>query len=161
MVGWLFAGIAFADNIDLSWTNPTGTEVCTDDGPLDNWAGTRIWQLVTEINDPNVTNYQITGALPGEYLYVSTAFDTDDEESRLSGSASKTVTSFMASTGATVYQAVSISNAWWLLPVGTMSSDTECIVGTSANDKYAVPTSAVSWSPGTTVRPLLVFSDCQ
>ena len=101
----------------------------------------------------------LNGKLPGDYQYVATSYTTDGEESRVSGKAEKTVTQFTAATGTVVYQPVSITNGFWLLPVGTVSADVECIINQNVNGKYAVPTTSVSWSPGVVPKPLVV-SDC-
>jgi len=150
---------ALADDVILDWTNPTGQEQCTDAGPLTTLAGTRIWQLVAEIDDPATTTVTLNGKLPGDYQYVATSYTTDGEESRVSGKAEKTVTTFTAAMGAMVYQPVSIANGFWLLPVGTVSADVECIVNQNVNGKYAVPTTSVSWSSGVIPKPLVV-ADC-
>ena len=148
-----------ADDVKLDWTNPTGQEQCTDAGPLTTLAGTRIWELVAEIDDPATTTVTLNGKLPGDYQYVATSYTTDGEESRVSGKAEKTVTQFTAATGAVVYQPVSIANGFWLLPVGTVSADVECIINQNVNGKYAVPTTSVSWSSGVVPKPLVV-ADC-
>ncbi len=161
VLAWLAgAELVRADDVTLTWTNPTGQEQCTEAGPLTTLAGTRIWELVAEIDDPAATTVTLNGKLPGEYQYVATSYTTDGEESRVSGKTTKTVTEFMAVAGATAYQVVTINNGFWLLPIGTVSADTECIVNQSVNGKYAIPTSSVSWSPGATARPVLVVSDC-
>lgn len=148
-----------AEDITLSWTNPTGTESCTNAGPLTTLAGTRIWQLVAEINDPAATTATLNAKLPGDYQYVATSYTTDGEESRVSGKTTKTVASFIAVAGAVAYQPVSINNGFWLLPVGTVRADVQCITTQTVNGKYAVPSDSVSWSPGVVPRPLVV-ADC-
>ena len=150
---------AQADDVVLDWTNPTGTEQCSDAGPYTNPGGTAIWQLVEDITDPEQTSTTLVGYTPGIYKFVATSYDTEGVSSRVSGYAEKTVTSFMALAGAVVYQPVSITNGWWLLAVGTLSEDVECIVAERTRDKYAVPVSSVSWSPGVVPKPLVV-ADC-
>ena len=152
--------VAVADDVTLSWNNPTGQEQCTDVGPLTDLAGTRIWELVAEIDDPATTTVTLNGKLPGDYQYVATSYTTDGQESRVSGKTGKTVTTFSAAAGSVVYQVVTISNGFWLLPIGTASGDVECITSQSVNGKYAIPTSSVSWSPGATARPVIVVADC-
>lgn len=151
---------ALADDVTLTWTNPTGQETCTDGGPLTNAAGTRIWQLVADINDPNATSYVIPNMVPGTYQYVATTYDTDGDESRVSGKATKVVESFMAPAGSTVYQPVSISSGFWMIPMGTLSADTACDATQRANNYYRVPVSAVTWNQGTTARPVFVVAEC-
>jgi hypothetical protein len=148
-----------ADDVVLSWTLPTGTEQYSDAGPYTNPGGTKIWQLVEDITDPEQDTITLAGYTPGVYKFVATAYDTEGVSSRVSGQAEKTVTSFKALAGAVVYQPVSITNGWWLLPVGTVSEDVECIVAERTRDKYAVPVSSVSWSPGVVPKPLVV-ADC-
>lgn len=158
---WLAtATVTRAEDISLSWTNPTGQETCTNAGELTTLAGTRIWQLVAEINDPTATSFVLPAMPPGEYQYVATSFTTDGEESRVSGKTTKTVASFVAAAGAPVYQVVTINNAFWLVPIGTVAAETACITEQTVNGKYAIPNTAVSWSPGSTARPVLVVTDC-
>lgn len=148
-----------AADVVLSWTNPTDTEQCTAGGPYDNPAGTRIWRLIADIPDPTADAFTLVGYKPGNYTFVATSYSTDGTGSRISGEADKTVTTFTAVAGAIVYQPVSITNGFWLLPVGTISADVECIVNQNVNGKHAVPTTSVSWSQGVVPKPLVV-ADC-
>ena len=166
-LGLLALGIvsqaAHGDDITLSWTNPTQTETCTNAGPLTNPAGTRIWMLVADIPDPeqNITSYVIEDQLPGTYDFVATTYDTDGSESRVSGKATKEVTSFIAPSGSTVYQAVTIASGFWFVPMGTVAADTDCDVNTVANGRYRIPIDSVTWNPGVDARPVVVFANCQ
>ena len=151
------ATMAFAGDVTLNWTNPTKGETCTDAGAI-TLTGVRIWQLVAQIDNPSQTSYVVNALKPGEYLFAATALDDQDNESRISGRASKTVDSFVAKVGAQVYQSVSIKGGYWLLPVGTIKTETACDITQSVNGKYAVPLSAVDFT-GTT-EPLVVLADC-
>lgn len=156
----LGAELVRAEDVSLSWTNPTGEESCTAAGPLTDLAGTRIWQLVAEIDDPTAESVVLPAMLPGSYQFVATSYTESGSESRVSGTASKTVATFTAVAGSPVYQVVTIKNGFWLLPIGTVSGDTACIVGQTVNGKYAIPNTAVNWSAGATARPVLVVADC-
>lgn len=156
----LTAELVKAEDIQLSWTNPTGQEQCTSAGELTDLAGTRIWQLVAEVDDPLATSFVLPAMPPGSYQYVATSYTTSGSESRVSGKTMKTVESFTAAAGNTVYQVVTITNGFWLLPIGTVTSEVVCIVEQTVNGKYAIPNTAVSWSPGSTARPVLVVTDC-
>lgn len=160
VLAWLAgAELVRAEDVTLTWTNPTETEQCTSGGVYMNPAGTRIWQLVQDVADPDTSTFTLTGYKPGAYTFVATSYDTEGVGSRISGHTEKTVTSFTAAAGATVYQPVSITNGFWLLPVGTVTSDIECIVEQTVNGKYAIPSTGVSWSQGVIPKPLVV-ADC-
>jgi hypothetical protein len=167
VVIWLFWGakLVYAGEVTLSWTNPVEQEQCTNAGPLPDLKGTRIYELVAETTDPALTAVTLTGKLPGEYTYVATAYVLDEEgnpvESRTTTNTVKTITEFKALAGATVYQVVTISNGFWLLPVGTVPVDTACNVNSVVNGKYGVPVDAIEWSPGTSARPIVVVADCE
>ena len=148
---------AHADDVTLTWTNPTGQETCSDAGPLTTLAGTRIWQLVAEINDPDAVTFTIPDQLPGEYSYVATSFTTDGEESRVSGKATKTVETFVV-TVETIYTVVRTNNRFLLLPAGTVPLGTPCDVDNSVNGKYAVDTDEVTWTGN--IRPQVVVAEC-
>lgn len=153
------------EEVTISWDNPVAQETCTDGGPLTDLKGVKVYELVGQTMDPALTEVTLTGYKPGEYRFVATAYvldaDGNEVESRTTASVTKTVTSFAAPAGATVYQVVTITNDFLFLPVGTVSADTECITSVSVKGKYPIPTTAVSWSPGTTVRPVLVVTDCE
>lgn len=150
--------ISQAEEVTLTWTNPTGQETCSDAGPLSDLAGTRIWQLVAEINDPTSESFVIPGLLPGEYQYVATSFTDSGEQSRISGSATKMVTEFTVTEG-TVKTVVRTDNRFLLLPVGTVPLGTSCDVENSVNGHYAVPRDQVTWSGN--VQPQVVVAECQ
>lgn len=149
------------EDINLSWTNPTGTFTLADAGPYTNPAGTKIYMEVAEVADPNATSYVLADMKPGTYRFVAVSYDTEGVASPVSNEAEKVVTSFKAPAGATVHQIVTINNAIWLLPIGTVTADTECITEQSVNGMYAVPVDAITWSPGSTARPPIVVANCQ
>jgi hypothetical protein len=153
--------LIFAETITLSWTNPTETITYTPAGPYTNPAGTRIWMLVADVNDPDATSFTLSSQPPGEYIFVATSYDDEGHESQVSGKATKTVSSFKALANSTVYQVVTIKNGFWTLPIGTLSADTECIVDHMVNGKYAVPQDNVVWAEGSSARPPLVVADCE
>lgn len=159
-LAWLFVGNARAGEVTLSWAAPDGGESCTPStGPIevDHY---RIWLLVDETVGP-VTSWSMSGLEPGEYTYTGQTVAVDGLQSRLAVEATKTVTSLTTIAGSQVFQPVSINNAFWLLPVGTARAGTECIVNQTTNGLYAIPNTEVDWSSGTSVRPLLVVTDCQ
>lgn len=149
------------ESITLSWTNPTSTFTLTDAGPYTNPAGTKIYLLMDSTTDPTATTLTLPKMKPGTYEFVAVAVDDQGETSPISGATTKTVTSFKALAGSTVYQVVTIKDGLWTLPIGTLSLDTECIPEQQVNDKYAVPQSNVNWAPGSTARPPLVVADCE
>ena len=151
----------FGEDISLSWSNPTETFTMTTAGAYTNPAGTKIYMEVAEIADPVATSYVLPDMKPGTYRFVAVSYDTEGVASPVSTEAEKVVTSFKALAGATVHQIVTINNAIWLLPIGTVDADTECITEQSVNGMYAVPVDAITWSPGSTARPPLVVANCQ
>lgn len=160
VVLWLvLGGRAKADEVTLTWTNPTDNEQCTAGGTYDNPAGTRIWQLVADITDPTESTFTLPGYLPGDYTFVATSYSTDGVGSRISGEAEKTVTAFTAAAGSMVYQVVSISGGFWLLPVGTLDVDEGCNVDHQVNGKYSVPVASVTMTNPAS-RPIVVVADC-
>jgi hypothetical protein len=162
IVLWLAFGakLALAGDNTLTWKKPTETESCTNAGPLTNLAGTRIWQLVADIPDPDIETYTIEDQLPGTYEYVATSYDETGAESRVSGKATKTVDSFIAVAGSQAYQPVMISNGWWMIPMATMDADTECDVTQNANGYYRVPPGSYTWLDGSTARPVMLVAEC-
>lgn len=143
---FLVVASANAGNAVLTWTNPTGKEVCTNvTDPLEQ-AGTRIWQLVADINDITVTTATITGLLPGDYSYISTAYDVEGIESRVSGSATKTVEPLTVAVE-TVYTIVKTEEGFFALPTSdTVPVGTACDINNTVNGLYAVPRAAVVWA---------------
>jgi hypothetical protein len=153
-------GSALAGEISLTWSNPDRQVTEVDAGPLTNLAGTRVWELVGEV-DETQTSVVLPAKPPGEYTYVATSFTADGTQSRISNMATKTVVTFQALAGSTAYQVVTISTGFWMIPMATMTTDTECDATQSANGMYRVPTAAVTWNPGTTARPVMLVAVCE
>jgi len=149
---------AEAGDAALSWTNPTSQEACTDAGPLPNLAGTRIYRLVAEIADPAAQSWTDTGLLPGTYQYVATSYTEDGANSRLSGTTTKEVTTFVAPAGAFAYGISQTRDIIVLQPVGTLRAETACSTAMSVNGRYRVPRDAVDWIGS--LRPEVVFAEC-
>lgn len=147
---------ARADPVTLTWVNPTNGETCVDAGAI-TIDGVNIWQRVAQLTPPT-QSHVLTGYKPGSYTFASSAFNASGE-SRISNIVQKDVTAFIATAGSNVYQPVSITNGLWLLVVGTVTADIECIVDQTVNGKYAIPTTGVSWSTGVIPKPLVV-ADC-
>jgi hypothetical protein len=149
------------EGITLSWVNPVSTFNMVDAGPYTNPSTTRIYMLVDEVPHP-ATTITLPKMKPGTYEFVAVAVDDQGESSPVSGVATKTVTSFKALAGSTVYQVVTIKDGVWTLPIGTLNLDTECIPDQQVTDKYAVPQQGnIDWAPGSTARPPLVVADCE
>lgn len=154
----LIAGKALADPVTLTWEAPTEAESYVPAGPLTGLAGTRIWVMVAEIPDPDVTEYVITGLAPGSYYYKATAFTEDGNESRMSATATKVVEALTAAAGTPVKTVVRTRDAFILLPVGTTSEAVTCDPANGIKGHYAVPRDSVTWSG--TVRPQVVVAEC-
>ena len=80
----------------LTWTAPTQND---DGSPLTDLAGYKLYSgttpgnytLLTTINNPSVTTFQVDNLAPGTYYFVATAFSAAGVESSYSGMATKTI----------------------------------------------------------------------
>jgi hypothetical protein len=151
--------VANAEDITLTWQNPTETFTMAPAGPYENPAGTRIYMEVANVESPTADSYVIPDMKPGTYRFVAVSYDTEGVASPTSAEAEKTVTSFVAAAGSTAYQVVSISGGFWLLPVGTVDAETACNLDQQVNGKYAVPIDAVTMTNPSS-QPLVVVADC-
>ena len=157
IAGMLLVSQARAENITLTWAESSGSESCTPADPGGPVVGYRIYQMIADVG--NVTSHVLTGLVPGDYVYTASAYN-DDAESRLTLPVTRTATTFMALAGSTVYEVVTIENAFWLLPVGNVTENVECVLEQSVNGKHAIPVDGVTWSAG--VQPkLMVVADCE
>lgn len=161
-----------ADDVILSWTNPTGTEVTSPGPAYTNPGGTRIWQMVADIPDPGqaIESHVLSAVKPGTYDYVATTYDDQGVESRLSGKTTKTVTAWVVTD--TRARIVAKTNSSVILSVvGTVPLGTACdvfleITGPVYGDDgitieprafYAVDPDLVTF---TGVRDVLVVAEC-
>ena len=147
------ADYACAEDITLTWTNPTQQETCTDSGTT-TIDGINIWQLVATIDAP-ATEYVIPAQKPGTYTYGATAFNADGE-SRLSGIVEKTATAFTV-TDERAYIVAKTNGRFLLLVVGTVPLGTPCDPEVSVNGYHSVPIDAVTF---TGVRDVIVVASC-
>lgn len=147
-----------ADNVSLSWTNPDMTEQCSPGTTYTNPGGTRIWQLVADIPDPEqaITSYVIPGMKPGTYQYVATTYDDQGVESRVSGKAEKVVTDFGV-VDQRVYIVAKIPGNFLLLVVGTAPLGTPCNPNIEVNGMNAIPIDEVIF---TGARDVIVVAKC-
>jgi hypothetical protein len=158
MISLAFPPPAKADDITLSWTNPTDTVVESPGPAYTNPGGTRIWQLVAEIPDPEqaITSYVIPGMKPGTYQYVATTYDDQGVESRVSGKAEKVVTDFGV-VDERVYIVAKITGNFLLLVVGTAPLGTPCNPDIEVNGMNAIPIDEVTF---TGARDVIVVAKC-
>jgi len=156
---WL-AGPSFAEDVTLTWEEPTASETCTASTDPPDAAKYRIYQLVAEVPAP-ATEYTFTSMLPGEYSYVASTVNSEDVEGRSSPVATKSVTSFQALAGSPVYQPVSIDTGFWMIPMGTVTADVDCDITQRVNEFYRIPIDAVTWSAGVDAEPVLVVASCK
>lgn len=157
---WVIAliSIAFptnssADDITLSWTNPTNQETCTDGGAT-TIDGINIWQKIATIDAP-ATEYVIPDKKPGVYTYGATAFNADGE-SRLSGVVEKTVTAFSV-VDERAYIVAKTNGRFLLLVVGTVPLGTSCDPDTEVNGYNSVPIESVTF---TGAQDVIVVAKC-
>ena len=154
----LFASTCRAEDVTLTWNNPTEIVESVTAGPYENPAGTRIWQLVADIADPDITTVTLLGYEPGTYTFVATSYDTEGVSSdRISGESEKIVEKMVVTNG-TAFIMARVTNAIVLLVAGTVPIDTECIVEQTINGLYAVPAS--TFIPTTDADPVLVLAEC-
>jgi len=101
----------------------------------------------------------------GTYYIAITAIDSNGEESAYSNEVVKTqpagpLPPVVITQDQTVFNVIKQPNRFVLLPIGTVPSGTVCDPNQSVNGYGAVPTDAVVWSPGSTVRPVVVVARC-
>ena len=145
---------ALAEDVTLTWSNPTEQESCVDAGPT-TIDGVNIWQLIATVDYP-VEDFVIEDQLPGTYTYTATAFNASGE-SRNSGHTTKTVSEFVT-IATTVYYPVPQPNSILPVDVGSVPLGTPCNPDLKVGDYYAVDRAAVSWVGN--VQPLLVVAEC-
>lgn len=153
IAGGLMMQKAMAEDITLSWQNPTQQETCTDSGTT-TIDGINIWQKIATIDSP-ASSYVIPAMKPGSYTYAATAFNADGE-SRLSGITTKDVVSFGV-VDERAYIVAKTAGKFLLLVVGTVPLGTACDVDTEVNGMNAVPIEAVTF---TGARDVLVVAQC-
>ena len=154
----LFLSLAFppkakAEDVTLSWTNPTEAESCTNAGST-TIDGVNIWQLVGTIPSANTT-YTITAVKPGSYTYAATAFNSDGE-SRLSGVTTKDVVGF-AVVDTRAYIVAKIPGRFLLLVVGNVPLGTACDPDVEVNGMNVVPVDQVTF---TGAHDVVVVAKC-
>lgn len=147
------ADYACAEDITLTWTNPTQQETCTEAGAT-TIDGINIWQKVATIDSP-ATEYVIPAMKPGTYTYGATAFNADGE-SRLSGVVEKVVEGFTV-VDERAYIVAKTAGRFLLLVVGTVPLGTPCDTETEVNGFNAVPVDAVTF---TGVEDVIVVAEC-
>lgn len=171
MIGLLFP-VAEAEDVTLSWTNPTGTEITSPGPAYTNPGGTRIWQLIAEIPDPtqSIDTYTIPALKPGSYDFAATSYDDTGVESRITGKATKVVTDWtVIDTRARIV--AKTTNSVILSVVGTVPLGTACDVnieirgpvfgddGITIENRtfYAIDPTSVTY---TGVEDVLVVAEC-
>lgn len=103
---------------------------------------------------------------PGDWYLAMTALDVDGNESAYSNEVLKTVIGsaplppIILSQSQTVFTVVKQPNRFILLPIGTVPAGTICDPNNSTNGHGVVPTDAVVWTPGSSVRPIVVVARC-
>jgi len=161
----LLSAPVWAEDVTVSWQAPTGTEECAA-GTVDPiLAGYRILQVVASIDDPAQLSHVFPGQLPGEYTYLSTAIDTEGNESRLSNEAIKTVTSFQVSDDK-AYTVAQSDGKFVAFIIGTVPVGTACNPDSMVKGEfdflpftaYGVPVTDVTITGDT--EPVMVVATC-
>ena len=150
----LLCAPVWAEDVTLSWTNPTEQESCAPAGPT-TIDGVNIWQLIATVDYP-VEDFVIEDQPPGDYTYTATAFNSSGE-SRNSGHTTKTVSEFV-SVELNVYYPIAQPNSVLLLTIGTVPLGTPCNPDIEIDGHYPVDRALVDWAG--TAEPLLVVAKC-
>jgi hypothetical protein len=159
-----------AGEITLSCTDPT----LNDDGtPLTDFDGIKIYEGSLSggpyVEVENVTNCAAIPILtrpPGEYFFVSTAYNTAQVESIFSNEATHIVPPVapapptdLVTSGNLVAYAIQMSpDVINTYPVGTVSAGVTCNPNMSANGFYQVPTNEVAFVGGADAK--VVVAEC-
>ena len=170
VVGLLLVGVflapqqAQAEDVTLSWVNPTNTFTLSLAGPYTNPAGTKVYMEVGDTLDPDATSLVLPELKPGTYKFVAVSYDDRGVASPISTEAEKVVTEFTV-TDIVVKIVTTTPNGFLLLGVGTIPLGTPCDADQEVNDHYAVPQDEIVWSDparnaGTAPIPVLVVAKC-
>lgn len=154
IIGWLLPEPARSDDIVVNWTAPTEGETCITGGEV-VIDGIRIWQMVADITDPNITSFVAENMKPGEYRYAATAY-VGSTSSRMSAGVVKESLSFTVQEP-TAYIVAKTVGQFMLLPVGTVPIGTPCNANSEVNGHNAVPASEVTF---TGARDVVVVAKC-
>lgn len=110
------------------------------------------------------TAYTVPNLAPGTYCFRAYA-STTYGESGPSGVAAKVILppipnppTGLTAVGGVAYTILKREDRFVMLPVGTVSPDTQCDTSQSVNGYYVVPRESVTWSG--TVKPVVVVSQC-
>lgn len=151
----------------LNWKAPIQN---TDGTPLVDLAGYKLLYGNTaggpydrEINVPNpdTTTYVVENLAPGDYYFVSTAYNAAGKESDFSNEALKVIAglpSLFTVVDGQVFNLVKQKDKFVLLPVGAVPMGTECDPTQSVNGHHVVPNDAVQWLGN--VEPIVVVAKC-
>lgn len=160
----LFVSPALAEDVTLTWTNPTDTFTMTAAGPYTNAAGSKIYMEVADTADPNSETAVLPNMKPGTYNFVAVSYDDQGVASPVSGESTKVVTEWVVAN--IVVKIVSKTpSGFLLLGVGTIPLGTACDLTQEVNGHYVVPQDTVIWSDparnaGTAPLPLVVVAQC-
>lgn len=154
----LIVSAAQAEDLTISWENPTTVEQCSTAGPYTDPGGTRIWQMVAELPDPaqTLTETTLTGLKPGTYNFVATSYTAAGEESRVTNKTEHTVTNFVV-VDDRAYIVAKVNERFLLLVVGTVPLGTACDPSTEVNGYNSVPVDQVTF---TGAQDVIVVAQC-
>jgi len=146
----------------ISWTLPIENE---DGTPLENLAGVRIFRQVHDTEDPTVTSWTGDWLPPGEYRYVSTAYNTEGVESVFSNDAFQVIGPLEVSDDKAYTVAQSGGNFVAFI-IGTVPVGTECDENSMVKGLfnflpftgYSVPVADVTITGNT--EPVMVVAVC-
>ena len=153
----MLPALVSAGDVTLSWDTADRKSTLTDAGPYSDHAGTKIYMLVAEVDNPNVESVVIPDQKPDTYTYVAVSYDDDGVHSPVTVETVKEVTEFVT-TSATVFYPVAQPNGVLMLGIGTVPLGTPCNPNVEVNGNYAVDRALVDWAG--TAEPLLVVAQC-
>ncbi len=175
IAAWLLLLCAplWAADVTLSCTAPTQN---TDGTPLTDLDGFKFYYgntqggpypAVIDETDETKCGVIIFGLVPGDWFFVSTAYNVAGVESDFSNEASKTIVAAPPNPPANltvsdfvVYTIVKQKDKFVLLAIGTVAAGTTCNRNESVNGHYVVPNDDVRWTSPTGPRPLVVVAKC-
>ena len=161
----LLAPLAHAGETTLTWTLPTGSEVCQAEVTAPDIASTEIWQLVAQ-GGPTDTTATLTGLVPGAYTYIASVTDVSGSVSRVTDAVEKTIDSLVVN-DIKAYTMVQSAGNFVAFIIGTVPAGTVCDPNSMVKGQfnflpftaYGVPVADVTITGDT--EPNLVVATCQ
>jgi len=170
---FLFASsVTLAGAVTLTWTPSTEN---TDGTPLTDLREYHLYYGTTQggpypntehTNDPNVSSWVVNDLAAGTYYFVATAINDASVESAFSNEAIKVVAGAapnpptnLVVDDVVAYSVFKLDNAFALVPIGTVPSDTVCDPTNGVNGHFVVPVDVVTFYNQAS-NPQVVVASC-